>query len=283
MLTLTLPWIWHHPLGKRHRLDAYQRYIYWQARCRLTAKPFTMRWVNGTRFLLEPGMKGATGNFYCGLHEWPDMAFVLHLLRPEDTFADIGANVGSYTVLAAGAVGCQCQTFEPVPSSFQRLERQVLANSLEHRVTIHQAAVGAEAGEVHFSIDRDAMNQVVGSDYPGELMTVPMIAIDDLKTLRDACCWKLDVEGHEAAVLAGAAYTLAEAPPATILCEDRSPAVQNIFQRAGFQACAYDPFTRELRPDPMAGSGNQLWVHDLAWTQGRLQSAPAFNVLGEQI
>lgn len=91
MLKLTLSWIWHHPLGKRHRLDAYQRYIYWQARCQALHDEVG----NGTCFLLEPGVKGATGNFYCGLHEWPDMAFVLHLLRPEDTFADIGANVGS--------------------------------------------------------------------------------------------------------------------------------------------------------------------------------------------
>ena len=283
MLRLTVPWIWAHPLGRRHRLGSFLRYLRWQAHSRYTATPLVMPWVNGTRLLLEQGMSGATGNFYCGLHEWPDMAFVLHLLRPGDTFADIGANVGSYTVLASGAVGCRSESFEPVPTTFQRLLRQVAANGLEPRVITHQAAMGAAAGELRFSTDRDAMNHVVGSSYSGESMLVPVLAIDHLPSLRHACCWKLDVEGHESAVLAGATRTLAEAPPAAILCEDRSPAVQHTLTAAGFQPCAYNPLTRKLRPDSGARGGNQLWVRDLAWTQQRLQTAPAFTVLGEHI
>jgi FkbM family methyltransferase len=283
VLRLTLPWIWHHPLGSRHRLGSYRRYLYWQTRCRITAKPYVIPWVNGTQLLLEPGMSGATGNLYCGLHEWPDMAFVLHLLRPEDTFADIGANVGTYTVLAAGAVGCRSESFEPVPASYHQLQQQVALNGIEQRVNTHQAAVGASAGQLRFSTDRGPMNQVVGSDYTGQAEVVPVLAIDQLPCLGNACCWKLDVEGHEPAVLAGAARTLAEAPPAAILCEDRSPAVQHTLSAAGFQPCAYSPFIRQLTPDTSAIGGNQLWVRNLAWVQERLRSAPAFTVLGERI
>jgi hypothetical protein len=42
-----------------------------------------------------------SGNIYAGLHEFGDMAFVLHFLRAGDLFADVGANIGSYTVLAS--------------------------------------------------------------------------------------------------------------------------------------------------------------------------------------
>jgi FkbM family methyltransferase len=283
MLRLSLPWIWKHPLGRRHRLGAYGRYVWWQSRCRFTQEPHAMPWVNGTQLLLEPGMSGATGNLYCGLHEWPDMAFVLHLLRPADTFADIGANAGTYTVLASGAVGCCTESFEPVATSYQQLQRQVALNAIEERVTTHQAAVGAEAGQLRFSTDRGPMNQVVSSSYSGRAETVAVLAIDDLPSLRAACCWKLDVEGHEQAVLAGAARTLAEAPPAAILCEDRSPGVQHTLSAAGFQHCAYNPFTRQLSPDPEASGSNQLWVHNLGWAQERLQTAPAFRLLGERI
>ena len=211
------------------------------------------------------------------------MAFVLHLLRSADTFADIGANMGTYTVLATGAVGCRSETFEPVAASYQKLQRQVAFNAIEKRVTTHQAAVGAEAGQLRFSTDRGPMNQVVTSSYGGQTEAVAVLAIDDLPSLRDACCWKLDVEGHELAVLAGAARTLAEAPPAAILCEDRSPAVQDTLSAAGFQACAYNPLTRQLHPDAAAGGGNQLWLHNLGWAQERLKTAPAFSLLGERI
>ena len=54
-----------------------------------------MPWVNGTALMLKPATHGATGNLYCGLHEWPDMAFVLHLFRPAGTFVDIVANAGT--------------------------------------------------------------------------------------------------------------------------------------------------------------------------------------------
>jgi hypothetical protein len=37
----------------------------------------------------------ATGNLYVGLHEFEEMAFLLHFLRRGDLFADVGANVGS--------------------------------------------------------------------------------------------------------------------------------------------------------------------------------------------
>ena len=126
------------------------------------------------------------------------------------------------------------------------------------------------------------MNQVVDAAYPGESALVPVLAIDDLPSLRDACCWKLDVEGHELAVLAGATRTLAEAPPAAILCEDRSSGVQQILSAAGFQPCAYNPFSRQLTPNSSARGGNQLWVHNLGWAQDRLKNAPAFSLLGER-
>jgi len=242
-----------------------------------------MPWVNGTVLLLEPAMHGATGNLYCGLHEWPDMPFVLHLLRPGDTFADIGANVGSYTVLAFGGVGCRTESFEPVPTSYRQLQRQVSLNGLQERVTTHQAAVGAHAGELRFSTDLGPMNHAVANDYGGQSESVPVLAIDDLPALRDACCWKLDVEGHEQAVLAGAARTLAEAPPAAILCEDRSLTVQLILTAAGFQPCSYTPFTRQLRPDSEARGGNQLWVRNHSWVQERQQTTPPFRLLGERI
>lgn len=283
MLRLTLPWIWTHPLARVDRAAAYRRYLWWQLRRRLDPTPWPMPWVNGTRLLLEPAMTGATGNWYCGLHEWPDMAFVLHLLRPNDTFADIGANVGSYTVLASGAIGCHTEAFEPVPATYERLCRNLELNGIGGRVQAQQAAVGAAEGSLRFSIDRDAMNQVVDAFYPGRAINVPVHPVDALPALAQACCWKLDVEGHEPALLAGAERTLREAPPAVVLCEDRSDQVAYIFMAAGYESCSYDPWTRQLERDSDSQGSNQLWIRDLAWVQERLHSAPAFELLGRKI
>ena len=100
-LARTLHYIVQHPLNRDDRLAAVGRFLRWQLSCRLLPGAVAVPFVNATRLLVTPGMTGATGNLYCGLHEYQDMAFVLHALRAGDRFIDIGANIGSYTVLAA--------------------------------------------------------------------------------------------------------------------------------------------------------------------------------------
>jgi FkbM family methyltransferase len=282
-LRLTLPFLWRHPLLQGQRPAALGRYLRWQVASRLIQGVTGVPWVNESWLLLRAGLSGATGNWYAGLHEWPDMAFVLHLLRPEDTFADIGVNVGSYTVLASAAVGASSVAFEPVAETFRWLCSQIDLNGITEHVTVHQAAIGRASGQIKFSCDRDAMNSVVHTDYAGRSSLVPVVSIDEEPKLAGACCWKLDVEGHEAEVLAGAIATLAQAPPQAILCEDRSHEVREILRLAGFRSCTYDPFSRSLTTEAASAGGNELWVRDLTWVQHRLRTAPAFRVLGLSI
>lgn len=54
-------------------------------------------WVNGAKFLVRNSETGLTGNVYTGLHEFADMAFVLHVLRPADLFVDVGATTSAPT------------------------------------------------------------------------------------------------------------------------------------------------------------------------------------------
>jgi len=282
-LLLTLPFLWRHPLLSGQRSAAVSRYLRWQVASRLLLGMTGVPWVNGSWLLLRRGLSGATGNWYAGLHEWPDMAFILHLLRPDDTFADIGANVGSYTVLASAAVGARTMAFEPVPETFDWLAAQIAINGITQHVTLHQAAIGRLSGQLYFSLDRGPMNAVVNADYSGQSSQVQVLPVDSLSELAGICCWKLDVEGHETEVLAGAVQTLAEAPPQAILCEDRSSDVRRVLRSAGYQSCTYDPFTRDLLSDSPSPGGNEIWVRDFVWVQHRLRTAPAFRVLGRCI
>jgi FkbM family methyltransferase len=282
MLNLTVPWIWHHPLARRQRLCAYGRYVWWQTRSRITTRSYAMPWVNGSRLVLEPAMQGATGNLYAGLHEWPDMAFVLHLMRPEEHFLDIGSNVGTYTVLAAAAIGCSVTAAEPIPQALRGLRANIAANRLGDRVNVVEACIGSEPGEVRFSADRGPMNGVVDEHYNGAMRVVPQLALDDLPGAGQACCWKVDVEGFETEVLRGARQSLAGSAVQAVLMEDRSQAVTRTMLDAGFTPCSYDPWRRRLEPQHTASS-NQIWIRNLAWAQERLRTAPPFEVLGQRI
>jgi hypothetical protein len=70
-----------HPLTKHRRLPAMARVLRWQIASRIHDEVI-VHWIGGTRLAARRGMTGLTGNIYAGLHEFADMAFLLHFLRP---------------------------------------------------------------------------------------------------------------------------------------------------------------------------------------------------------
>ncbi|MBX3426175.1 MAG: hypothetical protein KF688_10885 [Pirellulales bacterium] len=139
----TWKFIANHPLGRLHRRASISRWARWQLGSRLLKHPVEYPFVNDSRLVVERSMQGATGNIYVGLHEFVEMSFVLHLLRPGDLLLDLGANVGVYTILASAVCGARSLACEPAPTTYQRLVRNIRAN-----------AVDSEESLLRFTIDR---------------------------------------------------------------------------------------------------------------------------------
>ena len=232
-------------------------------------------------------MTGATGNLYCGLHEFGDMGFVLHFLRHEDEFADIGANIGSFTILASGVVGAKSISLEPVPSTFARFKRNIRLNDIDDRVEPHCVAAGAEKGSILFSIDQDCVNQVVTETYPGQSMKVPVLPLDQLLEGKSPTLWKVDVEGFELEVLKGATQSLQNLKLSAVLLEADSEEIRQIMSQAGFARASYEPLSRQLvQVDPNSrGTGvatnNNLWIRNFDMVAERCRSSRQFTVYGK--
>lgn len=143
-----------HPLGGR---GAIGRFFRWQVASRLLPGPFIIPFVGGTSLVVERGMTDATGDYYRGLHEFEDMAFVLHALRSGDLFVDVGANIGSYSILAA-STGASVIAFEPVPATFQRLERNIHFNRFFELIDARNEGVAAKPGSLPFTVGLDTIN-----------------------------------------------------------------------------------------------------------------------------
>ena len=121
-----------HPLAKRNRFASLSRMIRWQLSTRIHPLPTVIPYIEDTSLIVERGMHGATGNYYFGLHEFSDMSILFHFLRPSDTFLDVGANIGSYTVLASGVCKAKSISLEPAPSTFEHLLKNIRHNSIGH-------------------------------------------------------------------------------------------------------------------------------------------------------
>ena len=92
------------------------------------------------------------------------MAFTVHLLRDSDLFVDVGANVGTYSVLASGVSGAKTIALEPVPSTFDKLVDHINLNRINGLVDARQIGVSSSPGRLSFTADKGATNTVV-ADY----------------------------------------------------------------------------------------------------------------------
>ena len=86
--------------------------------------------------------------------------FLINNLNANDLFIDIGANVGHYSLLAAGVCKANVIAFEPIPSTFFKLEENVKLNALSKNVTCHNIGIGEENSILNFTKSKDVMNSV---------------------------------------------------------------------------------------------------------------------------
>ena len=156
----TFQFIVNHPLNRENKFDALRRWLGWQIGSRLVSGPVAVPFVNGARLLVSPGMTGATGNIYCGLHEFESMAFALHLLRPDNLFLDVGANIGSYSILAA-SLGARCLAFEPVPTAYEHLLENINLNRFGNLIDARNIAIGDKKGRLRMTTGFDTTNRVI--------------------------------------------------------------------------------------------------------------------------
>ena len=161
--------------------------------------------------------------------EWAEneITFIKRLISTGDTILDVGANIGTHTLAFARKVGARGTVIaiEPCPEIFDLLRRNVEQNGLPH-VLLEQAAAGAEAKKIEVpAFDIEASQNFGGLNLQSEMSAeatalagtpefrrVPVLTIDSFAL--SACHFiKIDVEGAESEVLAGATQTIRNYKP----------------------------------------------------------------------
>jgi len=156
------------------------------------------------------------------------------LLRPGMIALDIGANIGAHTIFMARKVlpGGLVAAFEPQREVFQLLCANIALNAL-HNVHTHHVALGAEPDEIIVPfIDYEKSGNfgglALGDHDKGE--TVPCRTVDDMN-LRRCDVMKIDVEGMENEVIAGATQCIEKFRPALYVENDRRERSEELLSR----------------------------------------------------
>lgn len=160
--------------------------------------------------------------------EKAELEFVRSALQPGDVFLDIGANGGIYTLVAARRVGpCgHVFAFEPGQRELALLRRNVQLNQLDN-VTIIDEALSDRTGTARFAVSLDgAMNSLAQNKHPWQKIqsweNVSTITLDEAMLkyrIPKVDFIKLDVEGAERLILAGAKKLMSSTEPLTMLFE----------------------------------------------------------------
>jgi FkbM family methyltransferase len=196
-----------------------------------------------------------------------ELRLVPSLLGSSGTFVDVGANTGIYSALALRHRRWVV-AFEPVPQEAVRLRLLV-----GRRGTVHQVALSDRAGTATLYVPyagdqvvttRSSLVQDAHPDLAHRKLAVTAATLDSFD-LAHVALIKVDVEGHELAVLRGAAQTLARCRP-NLLVEVEEPrsagalqAVSSFLSSLGYAGFWFDG--RQLRPlsefDPVHQQASQ--------------------------
>lgn len=171
-----------------------------------------------------PWSGGKTARVLLGTYERQQTRAFVELVGPNSCVLDVGAHVGYYSLLAARLVGERgvVVAFEPNPKNAGFLRRHVVHNRL-HQVAVQQLAVGTANGSVGFAAGTGTGTGRVSETGP---IRVQMVRLDDFVTTHDIrpTHVKVDIEGGELDMLAGARHVLTRFRP-TIFLSTHGPAV----------------------------------------------------------
>jgi len=172
-------------------------------------------------------------------YEWGVKKYVYKHLDHYNKFLDVGANIGTYSILFAkkGMEGC---AFEPVASNFEALTKNLVLNNLTQQVKVINLALGShEHTDVFMFVPDNTgashLKSIENNDVKdGRETKVKVVTLDSLidqcnfDPEKDKVFIKIDVEGMEANVLEGAKTFLKTFPEIIMVMESVHSGKENL-------------------------------------------------------
>lgn len=156
--------------------------------------------------------------YVTGEYEPATTAVIKGLLRPGDTFVDVGANAGYFSLLAADCVGRNGSVFafEPVPHTHKLLTDNLVLNGVP-RCEVSDVAVSNSDGKCEMFVGPRDHSGVSSFRKLDEAIATVQVSTAKLDTFLPDGLWvdlvKIDVEGAECHVLEGMTAILERCHP----------------------------------------------------------------------
>ena len=202
----------------------------------------TLRMADGTRIVVPSSLDAITTYVILEQEKWfeKEAAFLARWLRPGMTVLDIGANLGVYSLAMARLVGPQGQVFsyEPATETRRLLAISKAENSLDN-LHIVAAALSDGEREGHLVLAASSELNTLHGSGPGERVQITSLDAEDKARAWGAIDFvKIDAEGEEERILAGAGAFFAKRSP-LVMFEVKSGGQPNENLRNAFTAMGF--------------------------------------------
>ena len=181
---------------------------------------------SGATLLVDPRDQFGSMIAYGWIGESGDLNVFCRLARLGARVVDVGANFGLYSILTGRRVGPRglVVAFEPVPRVFELLLQNIDLNGLGQIVVPNSCCAAGSRGKREFFVAKSASFSGLlnsGRSPITEVIRVSTIPLDEIELLADRPIdqMKIDVEGAELEVLAGAAHLIECSPDIVIQFE----------------------------------------------------------------
>ncbi len=254
----TIKYIWSHPSCKNKKIQSISRFFSWQLYKRVFQRSIDIQLLPGVKIRCYPDSHSAAAVLYCGLYDYDEMNFLLRYLRDEDSFLDIGANVGVYTLMAASKIKSgSIYSFEVLPKNYNRLEENVDLNQFQH-VKPYKLAVSDFTGTTALNLAGGDSMPFITLTATDNTITVPTDMLDNLlqnKSFANLTLAKMDIEGAEILAFKGATSLLKQQRPYVWILEINDAVnnfgyhkqdVADFLQDYGYHLYNYDADTNKL-------------------------------------
>lgn len=178
-------------------------------------------------------------------YEWGVKKFVNKHINGYNVFLDIGANIGTYSILLAKK-GLTGFAFEPVITNYDTLIANIKLNNIEEKVTAYPFALGETKRKAGFTFDpvnTGASHLSENSGFLEETLNPEFIDIDVMPLdsivhelnikKNDRVFIKIDVEGMEPHVIKGATNFIKDHPDLLIVLESKHTGRKDIKKLLG--------------------------------------------------
>lgn len=196
-----------HPFNRSRVLSTVIRLIVWKIFQKAFGQDVIVELENSTKMLIPA--KSSYGSIIQYTRGCPDLIetqILLKVLKKDDVFIDVGANIGYYSILALGQ-GATTYSFEPNEALHFYISYSAELNADEKKLHLSSKIVSDHQGYEHFVFEKESEISHIGQlgvhKKAKKLECTSLDSVATLHNLKSIKLVKIDVEGAEPVVFKG--------------------------------------------------------------------------------